>query len=46
MLLEGQDGNIHLKNLSLHLSSNEEEGMELTTRWGGGGGILLPLVHD
>lgn len=26
MLLEGEDGNIHLKNLSLHLASNEEEG--------------------
>lgn len=26
MLLEGEDGNIHLKNLSLHLANNEEEG--------------------
>ena len=28
MLLEGGDGNIHLKNLSLHLASNEEEGIK------------------
>lgn len=26
MLLEGEDGNIHLKNLSMHLAANEEEG--------------------
>ncbi len=26
MLMEGEDGNIHLKNLSMHLASNEEEG--------------------
>ena len=27
-LLEDSDSNIHLKNLSLHQASNEEEGME------------------
>ena len=30
-LLEDNDGNIHLKNLSVHPASNEEEGMSKCT---------------
>lgn len=27
-MMEDSDGNMHLKNLSLHLAANEEEGEE------------------
>lgn len=29
VLLEGEDGNVHLKNLSLHPATNEEEGKNI-----------------
>ena len=42
-MMEDSDGNIHLKNLSLHPAANEEEGeWERREREWGGISVVLP----